>query len=62
MFMSSHVNYNDGVSRILRNIRRKAKANCTTKCRVREIEEIEEIIGKVMDIWWPPATIRRVSC
>lgn len=51
MFMFSRVNYNDGVSRSLRNTRWKAKANCTTKSRVREFEEIEENIGKRVDIW-----------
>lgn len=39
VFMFSSVNYNDGISRILRSTRWKAKAKCTTKNRVREIEE-----------------------
>lgn len=38
---------------ILRNTRWKAKANCTKKKRIREIEKVEENIGKGMDIWWP---------
>lgn len=38
---------------ILRNTRWKARANCTKKKRIREIEKVEENIGKGMDIWWP---------